>query len=134
MRSHNPLRTIVFLFACIFFIGCAHKPPGYKEAMLNDRTMFVSQGAIDQCKQRSLSLFEQPDGFNLVGYIRDLKPDTNQQATVGFTEEGGGRFIVRVPTRMTNGTPVLVETQYDYADGTGTGEVVQLSFTVLKKK
>ena len=111
--------------------GCVHKPRSYKEAMLGKDQIWIAEGVLDSYKERALDLFAYPEGIDLVGYVRSLKPDTNHPVTFGFTEDGGGRVIVRVPARLTNGTPVVVESQYDYGSSTG---LSRLSFTIQKER
>ena len=132
MNIQSSLKSAALL-GIVTFVGCTHNAPSYKKAMAGD-SLFIVQDVLDNNKERALRLLDSPEGIDLVGYIRRLRLDTNQPVTFGFSEDGGGRVIVRVPTRMTNGTPVLVESQYDYADGSPTGALSGLSFTVQKPK
>jgi len=121
-------------FVClliVFVSGCACKAPGYKQSMIDEGRIFVAQSVLDTYRDRALNLFSCPDGMDIIGYFRSLKLDTNRPVTFGFTDEGR-HLIVRVPALFTNGTPVLVETQYDYSSWTG--ELFRISFTVEKKR
>lgn len=82
-------------------------------------------------RERALDLFAYPECIDLVGCLHDLEVDTNHSVAFGFTEDGGGRVIVRIPALLTNGTPVLVESQYEY--GGSTGQLSRLSITVEKR-
>jgi hypothetical protein len=103
--NYQSVLNLVLCLLLFSLAGCAHKPPSYKEAMLGEDQIWIAQGVLDSYKERALDLFAYPEGIDLAGYIRSLKPDTNHPVTFGFTEDGGGRVIVRVPARLTNGTP-----------------------------